>query len=115
ANDLAGAPAELRRMWQWHAIEEIEHKAVAFDTFLAATRHISPLRRWWLRCVSMALTTIMFSQFVGFGVREFFRHDGIDTLRSWRALLRYLLISPGIMRRVASSYIVYYKPRFHPW
>ena len=38
-DDLAGAPPELKRMWQWHAIEEIEHKAVAFDTFL--DRHAS--------------------------------------------------------------------------
>jgi uncharacterized protein len=114
-DDLDGAPPELKRMWHWHAIEEIEHKAVAFDTFLVATRRFSPLRRWWLRCFSMALTTIMFFQFIAFGVREFFRQDGIDSLQSWRALLRYLCIEPGIMRRVAPSYFAYYKPRFHPW
>jgi len=114
-DDLAGAPPELKRMWHWHAIEEIEHKAVAFDTFLVAARRFSPLRRWWLRCFSMALTTIMFFQFLGFGVREFFRHDGIDDLQSWRALLRYLWIKPGIMRCVAPSYFAYYKPGFHPW
>lgn len=113
--DLAGAPPELKRMWHWHAIEEIEHKAVAFDTFLAATRRFSQARRWWMRCVSMALTTIMFFQFIRFGVREFFRRDGIDDLRSWRAFLRYLWIEPGIMRRVMPSYFAYYKPRFHPW
>ncbi len=115
SDDLAGAPAELKRMWQWHAIEEIEHKAVAFDTFLVATRRFSSLRRWWLRCVSMALTTLMFFQFIGFGVREFLRHDGIDNLGSWYALLRYLCIKPGLMRRVAPGYFAYYKPHFHPW
>ena len=114
-DDLAGAPAELKRMWQWHAIEEIEHKAVAFDTFLAATRHFSPFKRWQIRCVSMALTTIMFYQFIGFGVREFFRQDGINNLQSWRRLLHYLWISPGIMRRAAPGYLAYYKPGFHPW
>jgi predicted metal-dependent hydrolase len=114
-DDLASAPPELRRMWHWHAIEEIEHKAVAFDTFLAATRRFTPLRRWWIRCASMALITIMFFQFIGFGVREFFRRDGIDNPRSWRALLRYLSIRPGILRRVAPSYFAYFKPGFHPW
>jgi hypothetical protein len=113
--DLARTPAELRRMWQWHAIEEIEHKAVAFDTFLVAAKRFSPFRRWWIRCVSMALTTIMFVQFVAFGVREFFRHDGIDNLRSWRELLRYLWIRPGLLRRVVPGYIAYYRPHFHPW
>jgi predicted metal-dependent hydrolase len=114
-DDLAGAPPELRRMWQWHAIEEIEHKAVAFDTFLAATQHFTPFRRWWVRCVSMVISTIMFFQFIHFGVREFFRRDGIDNHRSWIALFRYLWIRPGIMRRVAPGYFAYYKPGFHPW
>lgn len=114
-DDLAAAPAEIRRMWQWHAIEEIEHKAVAFDTFLAAARRLSPLRRWWLRCYSMVLTTIIFFHFLAFGIGEFFRHDGIGNLRSWRALLRYLWIEPGLLRRAAPSYFAYFKPGFHPW
>lgn len=114
-DDLAAAPAELRRMWQWHAIEEIEHKAVAFDTFLAVTQKYSPIRRWWFRCVSMALTTVMFFQFITFGVREFLRNDGIDTFASWRALFRYLWMKPGLMRRAAPSYFAYYLPGFHPW
>jgi predicted metal-dependent hydrolase len=114
-DDLAGAPAELKRMWHWHAIEEIEHKAVAFDTFLAATSRFSPVRRWWARCFAMVTITIMFFQFIGYGVREFFRHDGINNLRSWRSLLRYLWIRPGIMRRAAPHYFAYYKPGFHPW
>src|SRR5215469_16018327 len=99
SEDLAGAPDELRRMWQWHAIEEIEHKAVAFDTFMMAAGRLSPLRRWWLRCVSMVISTVLFFQFVTFGVREFFRRDEINTAGAWRALFRYLFVRPGIMRR----------------
>jgi hypothetical protein len=114
-DDLAGAPPELTRMWHWHAIEEIEHKAVAFDTFLAATQHFSPLRRWSMRCLSMVFTTIMFFQFIAFGMGEFFRHDGIDELRSWRAFFRYLWRKPGLMRRAAPAYFAYFKPGFHPW
>ena len=114
-DDLADAPEVMRRMWHWHAIEEIEHKAVAYDTFLAATRRFSKLRRWSMRCISMVLVTIMFFQFLTFGVREFFRQDGIANLRSWRALMRYLWIKPGLMRRAAPAYFAYYKPGFHPW
>lgn len=114
-DDLAGAPAELKRMWHWHAIEEIEHKAVAFDTFLAATRKLWALRRWQIRCVAMLLTTIMFIQFITFGVHEFFRQQGIDNFRNWRKLVHYLWIRPGLMRRAAPSYFAYYRPGFHPW
>jgi hypothetical protein len=114
-DDLAGAPPELRRMWHWHAIEEIEHKAVAFDTFLTATGRFSPFRRWWARCLSMLITSILFFRFLAFGVKEFFRWDGIDNTRSWRALFRYVWIEPGILRRAAPAYFSYYKPGFHPW
>ncbi|HWA90301.1 MAG TPA: metal-dependent hydrolase [Rhizomicrobium sp.] len=113
--DLDGAPDELKLMWQWHAIEEIEHKSVAFDTFLMAAARFSRLRRWSMRCTSMVLTTMMFLQFVWFGVREFFRQDGIDTGRSRRAMLRYLWRKPGLMRRVAPAWLAYFKPGFHPW
>jgi predicted metal-dependent hydrolase len=114
-SDFAGAPAEVRQMWHWHAIEEIEHKAVAFDTYLMAAQRFSRFRRWQIRCVAMAIVTGMFLQFLRFGVREFFRHDGIDNLQSWRALLRYLWIDPGLFRRAAPNYFAYYKPGFHPW
>jgi predicted metal-dependent hydrolase len=38
-----GAEPEAAAMWRWHAIEEIEHKGVAYDTWLHATRGWS---RW---------------------------------------------------------------------
>ena len=30
---LEGASAEFRKIWYYHALEEIEHKAVAFDVY----------------------------------------------------------------------------------
>ena len=114
-DDLALAPPELKRLWHWHAIEEIEHKAVAFDAYLAATRRFSRPRRWCMRCVSMALNTIVFLQYLRFGTRELFRQDGIDNRATRRALRRYLWSKPGILRRAAPAYFAYYRPGFHPW
>src|SRR3546814_11693202 len=51
---LAGAETEAQRMWRWHAIEEIEHKAVAYDTLLLAMRDRTHFRRWTLRSRSEA-------------------------------------------------------------
>ena len=58
---LAAAPSELARLWQWHAMEETEHKAVAFDVFLEATREWSSLRRYLFRVRIMALTSVHFT------------------------------------------------------
>ena len=48
-----GASPDAARLWKWHAIEEIEHKGVAYDTFLAATQKLSAYKRWKFRSLVM--------------------------------------------------------------
>ncbi|HBX94246.1 MAG TPA: metal-dependent hydrolase, partial [Hyphomonas sp.] len=43
----------LERLWRWHAMEETEHKAVAYDVFLEVTKGWSPLKRYFRRSLSM--------------------------------------------------------------
>lgn len=112
---LEGAPPTIQRLWRWHAIEEIEHKAVAFDTFLAATTEMWGFRRWTKRCTTMAIATLIFLREITIGASVFFRRDGIDTPRTWLALLRYLFVRPGLFRKILPSYLKYYQPGFHPW
>src|SRR3546814_3917381 len=57
---LAGADAEAQRMWRWHAIEEIEHKAVAYDTWVHATRALPRWQRWAMRSFAMAAASLRF-------------------------------------------------------
>jgi predicted metal-dependent hydrolase len=114
-NPMPGAPAEILRMWQWHAIEEVEHKAVAFDTFLVATRNMSGLKRWALRCHIMALVSLQFWYSNFQRMADFFRQDNMNTPRTWLRVAKYLLVKPGMMRRIFWSYFGFYLPGFHPW
>lgn len=115
SRDLEGVPEAIRRLWLWHAVEEIEHKAVAFDTLLAATQGISGLRRWLLRSLSMCVATALFLHEIFFCVNDFFRQDGIATPKTWWRFFRFLLVTPGLFRRVFASYLSYFRPGFHPW
>jgi uncharacterized protein len=115
AGHLEGVPPEIRRLWQWHAIEELEHKAVAYDTFLAATRDWSGFHRWLLRSWVMAVTTVLFFHEVVFGTREFLRQDNLNNVRSWLHFVHYLFVKPGVLRRVLGNYLAFYMPGFHPW
>lgn len=112
---LDGAPEEIKRMWRWHAMEEIEHKSVAYDTLLAVTANIHPFRRWLLRTSHMFLSTTQFLDMLFRSMALFFRKDGINTLGTWRKVLHFLFVRPGMFRRIARNYFAYYKPGFHPW
>ena len=114
-NPLPGAPPEVLRLWQWHAIEEIEHKAVAYDTFLAVTRELSPMKRWALRCHVMLLIGAQFWYSNFERMADFFRQDGINTPRTWLRVFTYLWFKPGMMRRIFRPYVSFFRPGFHPW
>ena len=51
------AEPETAAMWRWHAIEEIEHKGVAYDTWLHATRDWSRWKRWKVKTIMMLLVS----------------------------------------------------------
>lgn len=115
ADPMPGVREEVLRMWQWHAIEEIEHKAVAFDTFLLATRRLSPLRRWLLRLHVMALISMQFWYSNFQRMADFFRQDRMNTPGTWFKVIAYLTIKPGMLRKVLLPYLSFYRPGFHPW
>ena len=108
-------PEDLRRLWQWHSIEEIEHKGVAFDTFLFATRDLSPFKRWLFRTMVMGKVTFEFwkERFRDIGL--LLKQDGLDNATSWRRLVGYLVARPGLFRQVLGPYLAWYAPGFHPW
>lgn len=110
-----GASEEARRMWLWHAIEEIEHKAVAFDTYMHVTRELKPLKRWAIRSLVFWRVSKNFVRGRSRDALELLRQDGITGWRAWAGLLNYLLGKPGALRRVFPMWLSYFKPGFHPW
>ena len=112
---LAGGEEQARALWLWHAAEEIEHKGVAYDTWLHATRDWPRFRRWWVKSFVMLMTTKHF--FVGRtrGMLELLRQDGLTGPRVWARLAWYAFGNPGMARKVAGVWAAYFLPGFHPW
>jgi predicted metal-dependent hydrolase len=111
---FAGVDAEQADMWRWHAIEELEHKGVAYDTWLHATRGWSRWKRWKLKSLMMLLVTFNFWKKRVDGSIELLRQDGLGKgarARVWW----YLLVSPGLLRRIFPAWVAYFLPGFHPW
>ena len=112
---FTGTAPEQVDLWRWHAIEEIEHKAVAFDTLLHATAGWSAWRRWCLRSAVMADVTVRFLHNRFVDALELLAQDGITGWRARWRLFAYLAIKPGIVRRIVPAWISWFGPRFHPW
>ncbi|PZT89936.1 MAG: hypothetical protein DI637_05405 [Citromicrobium sp.] len=109
------ADPEVRAMWEWHSIEEIEHKGVAYDTWLHATREWSGWRRWKLRSLMMLIVTGRFFSHRWKDTLELLAQDGITGWKARWGLFKYLTVKPGVVRRIFPAWLAYFKPGFHPW
>ena len=78
---LAGAEQEAADLWRWHAVEEIEHKGVAYDTWLHATRDWPRCKRWKVKAKVMLYVTRNFVVDRTAGALELMRQDGVTGAR----------------------------------
>ena len=112
---FAGVDAETKAMWQWHAAEEIEHKGVAFDTWMHATRDWSRWKRWKVKSIMMLLVLYRFWTKRWVGTLDLLAQDGISGAGAKARLLWYLVGKPGPMRHIFPAWVAYFLPGFHPW
>jgi uncharacterized protein len=73
---LAGVDDDMFELWLWHAIEEVEHKGVAFDVWNYAVKDWNPVRRYALRSIFMLAVTTSFFINRTLGQIELLRQDG---------------------------------------
>ncbi len=112
---LAGGDRAAADLWRWHAIEEIEHKGVAYDTWLHATRHWSRFRRWRIKALVMLIVTVKFFRGRTAGMLDLLAQDGLTGARvKWR-LFAYAFGRPGMARKVMGLWLGFFLPGFHPW
>ncbi|HEX8654365.1 MAG TPA: metal-dependent hydrolase [Allosphingosinicella sp.] len=112
---LAGADAETAAMWRWHAIEEIEHKGVAYDTWLHATREWPRFKRWKVKAKVMLLVTRNFVVDRTRGTLDLLAQDGITGPRAWARFFWFAWVRPGVLRRILGAWASFFMPGFHPW
>jgi uncharacterized protein len=99
----------VRPLWLWHALEESEHKAVAFDVYVASGGGYAR------RVLIMLVTTAVF-----FAAQAIVHARLMATRRilwkPWRWVrgATRMWIAPGYFTRLLPAYLAYFAPRFHP-
>lgn len=100
----------VAKIWAWHAVEEVEHKAVVFDVFRATVDDE------WIRRSQMAMNTVTFLVTISFHFVGLMRAGGqLGNVKAWLGGIDFLWGRPGIFRRLIPAYLEYYRRDFHPW
>lgn len=106
---LEGMHKDMLPLWLWHAVEESEHKSVAFDVYQ------EQVGNYWTRVSEMALTTV---EFTGFTIFHYFQlRSQMDDKADWKSIAEgwnWLLGNPGFLRKLGPAYLAYFKRDFHP-
>ena len=110
---LAQMEPELRRLWLWHALEETEHKSVAFDTYVAVGGEYPR------RALVMLFTTADFMRQIALFQIRLLKSDPSQAripvaktmMNGWLRIWIY----PGLFRPLIPAYLDYFRPGFHPW
>jgi predicted metal-dependent hydrolase len=111
---LADAPPDMARLWQWHAMEEFEHRTVAFDVFVAATEEWTPLQRLWARNVMMIVVSVVFVAALTGAAMRLLVADGMDQRTARLRVLWFLFGAPGPLRRCWLPFSEWFRAGFHP-
>ncbi len=100
----------LKPLWLWHAIEELDHKAVAFDVYQAAGGRYSE------RAITMLFVTINLIAGISFYQAQLMAHDKeLTNVRSWAKGLWTYWGPRGYFTRLIPSYLRYFRRDFHPF
>ncbi|HQY61245.1 MAG: metal-dependent hydrolase [Myxococcales bacterium] len=113
---LAQFDPKMAELWLWHAIEETEHKSVAFDVY----EHVGGT--YPRRVLAMAIITFRFITHVAWMKQQLMKNDpnvraakGLEGLRVRLQSTWTLWGNPGWFRKLVPAYLDYYRPGFHPW
>lgn len=103
----------LRPIFIWHALEELEHKAVAFD-LCQATDDSYPRR-----VAGLCIATVAVTACVAYGQARFMWQD--KSLLDAPAMAGGLWWmfgfgkKAGYFRKMLPDYLAFFRPGFHPW
>ena len=105
---LATLDEDAAKLWVWHAIEEIEHRAVAFDVYQAVYGD-DKIRRRIMRSV-----TTGFASLTLYSATRLFLQDKKKSLPKVGGNIFGFYLLGKMFLQLAPEYLAYFKTDFHP-
>lgn len=95
--------------WRWHALEEAEHKSVAYEVL----SRVAPSRS--LRIVAMLMVTFFLAFETALRMLYMLGKDGLLFDReTWSKAWPFLFGTDGLLRGTSRAYRAWYRRDFHP-
>ncbi len=107
------ADPRLRALYTWHALEEVEHKGVAYDVMQQYAK-VGYVRR----TLTLIEMSVMFPATIGYFMHKMLKADGFGFWARLKMNLKgwwWLLKPGGLLMPLIGPYLRYYKPGYHPW
>lgn len=100
-------------MWYWHAVEENEHKAVAYDVYEAVFG--KGIKAYGLRTTALVFAMVLIFMAQSSFVVRLLKEDGKLNLKELGIIYKYAYSpSKGIITGMTKEMLAYFKPGFHP-
>lgn len=109
---LADAHPYVRALLAWHAIEEMEHRDVAFDV-MQQVGEVPELTRKFV----LALTTVLMFGFTLYRANVMLKYDGFSLFERIKLNYRglpWFFGRQGMLTAMKSQYLDWFKHDFHP-
>ena len=109
---LAEGHPYVRALFAWHAIEEMEHRDVAFDVMKDVAKTPE-----WLRKATLLNTTVLMFGFTIYRANVMLKHDGFSPFERLRLNIKglpWFFGKHGTLTRMSKQYKDWFKKDFHP-
>ena len=111
---LAGSDERYKALWQWHALEETEHKGVCYDVYEQVVG--TGPGAYTLRVGSFLLANgIFWSLVIPYHVGMVRSRKKHWDIKGWLKHNRVLWGKQGAFRAIIPEWFDYFRPGFHPW
>lgn len=111
---LENSDPRFAALWRWHALEETEHKAVAYDVWESVMGR-GP-RAYVERTGGLVLATVIFWYKIAPIYLRILKAEGkLGDLKGWALWFHYTMGKVGFLRKLVPLWADYFRPNFHPW
>ena len=105
-----GLEEPARQLMFWHAVEEIEHKAVAFDVYMECEGDRALLQK-----VMKFAIKIFFWRMFTFTLKLLWQNKKIPSWSEIKEFKQFLYGEIGLITQLKAPFRTFAEPDFHPW